>query len=94
MSDCSLTMPNPDVHIPYDYKGEMGCYRIILSQNIALPAMSETFTLANLTKTAAHGLSTKTGIVEPSRQFESTIRVLVAKHLSQIVMKIESQLDF
>jgi RNase P/RNase MRP subunit POP5 len=43
--------------------------------------MSETFTFANLTNTAAHGLSTKTGIVEPSRQFESTDRVLVARAL-------------
>jgi hypothetical protein len=43
--------------------------------------MSETFTFANLTNTAAHGLSTKTGIVEPNRQFENTDRVLVARAL-------------
>jgi hypothetical protein len=43
--------------------------------------MSETFTFANLTKTAAHGLSTNTGIVEQSRQFESTDRILMARAL-------------
>jgi hypothetical protein len=43
--------------------------------------MSETFTFANLTKTAAHGLTTNTGIVEQSRQFESTDKILMARAL-------------
>jgi predicted aspartyl protease len=36
MSDCSLTMQNPDVRIPCHYIGKIGCYRINLSENIAL----------------------------------------------------------
>jgi hypothetical protein len=74
MSNCSLIMQNPDVHVPCHYICKIGCYRINLSENIVLPAMSETFSFANLTITAAHGLTTNTGIEEPSRQFESTDR--------------------
>jgi hypothetical protein len=68
----------------------MGCYGITRSENIALPVISETVTFATLTKTAAHGLSTKTGIVDLKALTEYWWQEL----LSQKVMKTVSHLDF